>query len=603
MTIAFVAGRTYWGSLLSLAFLLLHKPAAARVFVTLVTDGWTTARAAAYRQALGFLRDRGDIEYFELSQSKYTDAIPTALAAADVEPYVGLCLDDVVAGPGAWEFLQDAYDKFNTTPVRFGALTAHWCLVDREFCVRGQRVAAPYQMSLPRENYFEGLTLFNAAALRSAGLQFEAEVGADTLGGHPWVEKLAAAGFEIGIPSHPVVIMQRLSKQPVTNARDENVVRTHRTTNNREVQVPGFMLDDYRLRCDENWESQSVLRHLEDLEQHLGVAADILRAAALKIQPPPEPVLTVTPTTPLDLPKAVPAGSRLRLGAALFACSRWYETALTLAYYFAYCPDSVEVHAFVDLPRNGDSPARLRYLINTLVEAGYIKSALFHTQNVGLMQNITAGISQLALSGRYEYVQRLEDDILIGPQALAQMLDCMDLSTQDERPIGILSCIVSAKHSGLRPIRFRNIAGGRYLVGIAGHNQLEPGCILRTDMGLQGFTWSLDDPKGYNTKWLNKARACGYEGASIITPTLKCTHIGYSTTVPNGTPVAPSCEFYTGRPIVMPSFEFQRFRGDSPSGQAAYCRQVIREISLNLPSELSGILLRTFMLRAAETAA
>jgi hypothetical protein len=265
-----------------------------------------------------------------------------------------------------------------------------------------------------------------------------------------------------------------------------------------------------------------------------------------------------------------------------------------LAYYFAYRLADADLHVFVDKPRNGDIPEPLIRALTELTEKGFIQGTKFHDSNVGLTQNITTGITELGVSGRYQYVMRLEDDLLIGPDSLRMLLDCMDKSASDERPIGLISGLATSFHPGLRPIRFRHICP--YLVGIAGHNLLEPICILRTSMAEQGFTWALEHPKAYATTWLNKMRAVGFEGATIIQPTIHCMHYGYKTTVPDGTPVSPSKDYYTGSVIQMPYFDFNQYftaRDDQP--QIAYCLRVLRQLVHVLDPQISEILLSAFV--------
>lgn len=588
----FIGGRSYWSNLVSLAYLLWAVPADydVEVFLAGSSDEESNPRSP-FIALLQRLKDRELLEYTDLPDSSYPEAAAYAMSQMELKAYryTFIHLDDVLTVPNALEFMVGLLEQSDKLKFKFKAISAHLCLGAREYRIRGQRGVGKNVLVVPQQSYIEGLTVFDSEAV-SHGFVFPTDE--KFLEGTSTISALRNIGFDLGIPSSPIVQMQRLSKQPVTNVFEELRARTHRDSRNKEVEVPHFSIDDFRLRTDKEWEAEASERCLVDLASEIPDIAPLF-LEAIKVPAPASGIKVVLPATPVArVDKTVQ--QQKRLGTAFFCCSRWFQPILTLAFYFLYRIADAEIHAFVDKPRQGEVPPQLAKVLTELTENGFISSTKFHDKNVGLTQNITTGITELGISGRYQNIMRLEDDLLIGPDSLRMLLDCLDKSANDERPIGLVSGLATSVHPGLRPIRFRHI--GPYLVGIAGHNLLEPICILRSSMAEKGFTWALEHPKAYATTWLNKMRAVGYEGATIIQPTIACMHYGYKTTVPDGTPVSPTKDYYNGSIVQIPYFDFNKYfgaRDDQPQGE--YCLRVLRQMAPHLDPKISEILLSAFV--------
>lgn len=588
----FVCGRSYWSNLVSLAFLLRSRSEDHEIEAFLCSSGESADNPyTPFADFLETLQQKGLLKYTLMPGVSYQEAATHAMSQLRIHDhnYVFLHLDDVLITPNALGFMTDLMNQSKALKMKFGALSAHQCLGAREYRIRGQRGIGKNILVVPQQSYIEGLTLFDKE-ITNHGFSFPFDE--KFLEGTATLAAIRNSGFDLGIPSNPIVQMQRLNKQPVTNVFEEIRARTHRDVRNKEVEIPHFSIDDFRLRTDKEWEAEACRRCIQDLSPEIPELAPLF-LDALSVTPPSSGIKVVMPDDVIaNPPKRIE--KQKRLGVAFFCCARWFHTILTLAYYFAYRIEDADIFAFVDKPKSGGVPEKLTKVLTELTQHGFISGTKFHDHNVGLTQNITTGITELGMSGNYEYVMRLEDDLLIGPDSLRMLLDCMDKSKTDERPIGLISGIATSVHPGLRPIRFRHV--GPYLVGIAGHNLLEPICILRTSMASKGFTWALEHPKAYATTWLNKLRSVGFEGATIIQPTIHCMHYGYKTTVPDGTPVAPSKEYYTGKIITMPGFDFQQYLGcRNDDIQAEYCLKVLRQMSNVLKPEVSRILLSAFL--------
>lgn len=284
-----------------------------------------------------------------------------------------------------------------------------------------------------------------------------------------------------------------------------------------------------------------------------------------------------------------------RLGIAFFACKRTYLAALSLAFYYRYqYPDS-EIHAFVDKPKDQPTPPRLLAMLDALHGGGYLQSLNVQETNNGLTAMITGGMTQLGESGDYDFVARMEDDILIGPECLHHMLTVLQRSAKEhQQPVGLLSGQVAPQpHRTLAPLRFRNL--DPYVLGIHGHNTVEGLTILNTEMAAKGFTYALEDPKAYNVQWLNKARTAGYEGASVVRPVITLQHVGYRTTVPLGTPITPAVDFYSKVPIKMPFFDWNEYRNmRTEPAEEIYVGKCVRAIAAELPPDLAERLIEMF---------
>ena len=273
------------------------------------------------------------------------------------------------------------------------------------------------------------------------------------------------------------------------------------------------------------------------------------------------------------------------IGLFLLCCNRPYLTALSLLYYIVNRTERSELHAYVDVPRNADAPPDLLLKLLLSLEAkGVIKSVHIEDGNRGLTYMVSKGAIQLA--SKYDYICRLEDDILIGPNCLNQLVDVMEKSrAQDERPIALLGGQVDRDHSVLRPIRFRQV--NPYTVGIHGIDNLEGLTMLWTGLNQHGFNWSLDHEKAFNNEWLNRVRTAGYEGGCVVTPTIAMQHIGYRTTVPNGTPITPAKCWNTHEIIELPPFDWHLFVNNTVESEPRYVMKVVREICTGLPPEIA----------------
>lgn len=282
------------------------------------------------------------------------------------------------------------------------------------------------------------------------------------------------------------------------------------------------------------------------------------------------------------------------LGMGFLCCQRTYIAALALAYFYTYRPSNTRLHAFVDKPRAGKGPPdKLLLMLQRLKEAGYLEDLVVFSGNVGLENMVSWSCEKLAKRG-YDYIARFEDDMLIGPDLLHQMLEVFELSKDNDRPIGLLGGQITDLPSALKPIRFRRV-GKKYVIGVHGADNLEGLTLLCRSMEDKGFTWNLNHPKAYNNSWLNKARKCGFEGGTIMDPVGKIQHIGHSTTVPKGTPVTPAKPFRKDYPIALPHFRWQDFIGaKTEEGERNYASKVVREMSVGMDAKLAEALVCMF---------
>jgi len=282
------------------------------------------------------------------------------------------------------------------------------------------------------------------------------------------------------------------------------------------------------------------------------------------------------------------------LGMGFLCCQRTYIAALALAHFYTYRPPNTELHAFVDKPRTGEGPpGKLLETLQRLKESGYLEGLVVLSGNIGLENMVSFSIKKLAKRG-YDYLARFEDDMLVGPDLLSQMLEVFELSKNDERPIGLLGGQITDLPSSLRPIRFRRV-GKKYIVGIHGVDNLEGLTLLRRSVEDKGFTWDLYHPKAYNNSWLNKLRKCGFEGGTIMEPVGKVQHIGHSTTVPKGTPVTPAKPFKKDNPIDLPQFRWLDFIGTkTEAGEEAYASKIVRQLAVDLEPGIAEALMSMF---------
>ena len=598
--ISWFGGRSHWAGLLSLAFLVRHKPVDADITIFLLPPRQQDdfPHFEVLRLTCERLREAHAVQKVLVMEGydAYSDAIPAAMQwAPDLYRYAVLHLDTIVIGGGAIEMMIEVLEGSAELSRPFGLVSGHLCLGTNEYRPRACRSVGSCSVATPYKKYVEGLSVFDLKML-DAGFEFAKGVGRELLDGEYWVQAVRDVGYDVGLPFHPVVPLQRLSKQQVVTPMQENNTRTHKDRQRKEVVIDHFDLDDFRFRGDEQWEAEACRRMADKVLS--GASEGLTKAFFEGLEHEPRAfVPVIIGDTQISRPiKELPNDDMI--GAAFLCCNRWYHAALALTYFFAHRTPKTHLHAYVDKPREGEVPPRLVQLLSDLTEAGYIRSVMFHPENVGLTQNITTGVTQLATSGEYDYVLRLEDDMLLGPRLLPMMLDVMRQSAGQERPFGLLSGQVSKKHQGLRPIRY--VRTGNYTVGIHGHNSLEGCTLLRVTMAEKGFTWALEHPKAYNSVWLDRMRAHGFDGGTIVEPVGQIQHIGYATTVPAGTPVTPAREWKTERIISLPHFDFTAFRNARlPENEAKYVLRAIRAMAIGFEPRLAEILLTTFLEPAA----
>lgn len=567
-----------YSTFLSLAYLLKFKPKEAQI-VVVTTEEQTTLRS--------FCKNLEDKNYITgtlvtTAENELTN-IQLDFMGSNAQ-YLLLLKDYVLTGPDAINQMVDLIEqsKRNKDNGQLAIVSAHMAITSPTYRFSGYRAINNNAFAVPYKDILDSMVLIDR-------ILFEDNLDLNSPTTH-WIVKCRDNKLEVATPYDPCVNMQIATRSLERYCVDDGRSLIHKDKKNLEVVIPFFHRNDYLVRDDKTWQftfTKNVISNL--LSSFLDGDVDLVEIFKNEFA---EEIIEEIPR--LVNPTKCTKNDKQSLGVALLGCARGQQLALTLIHLINYAPKDTYISVLIDKPVSGEHNSVLLEGLSRLLKLGRINSLVVNEQNKGLNANVTQGITELALSDNFNYLLRLEDDMLIGPDILQNMMEVFELSDSMNRPMGILSGQVAQTPKSIRPTRFRVV--GKYVVGLHSYNNLEGCTMLKTAMQSNGFSWALDHPRAMNVSWISRARAYGFDTGTIITPVQTLQNIGYSSTLGYGHPIVPAREWDSGKIIGLPEFDFETYYSfkDNLEEQNNYCKKVIRTFADRVPEDLIEVCLSLF---------
>jgi hypothetical protein len=495
---------------------------------------------------------------------------------ASQSQYLVLLKDYVLTGPDAINHMRSIIEisKEHKENGQIGIVSAQMAITSPTYRFSGFRALGNQAFAVPYKEILDGFVLLDRILVED-----NLDLNSPTT---HWIVKCRDHGLEVATPYDPCINMQIATRSLERYTVDDGRSLVHKDKKNLEVVIPFFNRNDFLVRDDREWHSTFVKNTTCNLlssfipgdPKLLEVISNGLKTSNNEIVPT------------LNRSGSDAGLSDHRLGVAILGCARGQQLALTLVHLIKYAPKNIFISVLIDKPVSGEHNQVLLKGLQFLLDKDQIQKLVINEVNKGLNSNVTQGITELAISNQFEYLLRLEDDMLVGPDILQNMMEVFELSSTMNRPMGILSGQVAQTPKSIRPTRFRVIK--RFTVGLHAYNNLEGCTMLRAGMQSKGFSWALDHPRAMNVSWIDRARAYGFDTGTIITPVQSLQNIGYTSTLGYGHPIVPARAWDSGKVIQLPEFDFDRYYEfkEDQNQQNEYCRSVIEQFRADVSKEL-----------------